>query len=118
MEISVCSAAKFFLMTIFASSAVCVQIHRSSCRKDSLFKIAARNSKLNGGLISSINVTDLSSCVKSCLDTDTCQSVNYLDDGINNPTCELLNAMLPGSGSLVSSSGWKFYQPVNTTVSF
>ena len=117
MKISLLSTIELFVINVLISNSVCVQIHRSTCRKETLFKIAGRNSKLSGGLISSIVVKALSSCVKSCLNTDACQSVNYLDD-FNNPTCELLNTTLSGGGSLVSINGWRFYQPVNTTVSF
>ena len=101
---------------LIVKNAVCVQFHRSGCRKETVFKIAARNSKLGHSLISSSEVKDISHCVKLCLDNNSCQSVNYLDDKSNKPTCELLGSVFSGNGSLISSNGWKFYQPVNTTV--
>ncbi len=94
------------------------QIIRFDCRKDGLFKLVARNTKLQGSqiLLMTTSLVSLSQCAKLCVDKSLCMSLNY------NPIatdCELLvESRNPiGNRTLSSISDWKHYEPV-TRVSY
>ena len=91
--------------------------HRTACRKAVLFKLSDRGKKLTGGANSIIQQgkeATLSSCVKRCLDKDTCITINY-----KRPTkgsaaaenCQLLN-ISKSNGVMAESTGWNHYEPV------
>ena len=92
-------------------------IYRSSCRKDTLFKITDRNVKINGDLLTSNFQKGLSYCVRQCVEIDGCMSINYNQNVLNSSNCEILSISKNGTLLLESVSGWNHYEPI-TMVSF
>ncbi len=95
------------------------QIFRYECRKDGLFKLVARNAKLESSqiLLMTTSLVSLSQCAKLCVDEIFCMSLNY------NPIttdCEILiESRNPlGNKTLSSIPGWKHYEPVMNRVSY
>ena len=93
------------------------EIFRSSCRTDGLFKITDRNAKLDSIKISSLKVPSLSICARNCIKESSCLSINYNPGISSQENCELLASNKSTIGaSLISSTGWKHYNPVTQQV--
>ena len=92
-----------------------VQIYRGNCRKESLFKIGGRGTRLDGNIISSKTSSKLSLCAKSCIDETSCKSFNY---NVVALICQLLSKDKNDVGveKLVAAQGWNHYHPVEFMV--
>ena len=94
------------------------EVHRSSCRRDALFKAADRDKKLTGissNLIFSGHAASLSLCAHKCTSTPPCMTFNYKKKPSSSQdlNCQLLDINRSNSkASLQSSVGWIHYQPV------
>ena len=98
------------IATIFSAIAKTMQIYRSECRRDVLFKIAARNARLDVVTISIKALARLHLCAKACLDESACKSINY---NAVTGSCHTLsrNRQDVSSDKMKSDDGWNFYQP-------
>ncbi len=98
------------------------KIHRSSCRKDALFKLTDRNKKLQGqasNVIGSSRVKSLPLCVKLCMQPPNCRSINYKSEPGSNTekNCQLLDIDKSNStAQLTEAAGWKHYEPVSQVI--
>ena len=92
-----------------------VQIYRGNCRKESLFKIGGRGTRLDANIISSKTSPRLSLCAKSCIDETSCKSFNY---NVVALICQLLSKDKNDVGveKLVAVDGWNHYQPIEFMV--
>ena len=95
-------------ITVFDTS---FEIYRMSCRKDALFKLSARNSKLQVIPISMVAVDNLSLCARMCIHENTCKSINY---NVFNKSCEILskNKSDVGNDMIKNADNWRHYEPI------
>ena len=96
------------LVTVFDIS---FEIYRMSCRKDALFKLSARNSKLQVIPISMVAVDNLSLCARMCIHENTCKSLNY---NVFNKSCEILSKSKSevGNDMIKNADNWRHYEPI------
>ena len=82
-----------------------------SCRRDALFKLSARNSKLQVIPISMVAVDNLSLCARMCIHENTCKSVNY---NVFNKSCEILSKSKSevGNDMIKNADNWRHYEPI------
>lgn len=103
------------IFCFYSHKSVCeeVTIHRSACRRDTLFKRVDANHKLSGsGNVVLRTAPALSYCVRDCLQLQRCLSVNYKYTGGEN-NCELLDLGKSNSTAILSAAGgWHHYGPV------
>ena len=94
-----------------------LEIHRMSCRRHAMFKISARNSKLDVIPISTKTMQHLSLCAKMCLGENTCKTLNY---NAQLKSCEALSQTKQeaGNNKTTSANGWDYYEPVIYEVSY
>ena len=93
------------------------EIFRYSCRKDGLFKLIARDTKLKTTVNSTEKAKSLSLCAKYCIANNQCRSFNYQQSANQ---CEILqeNKTTSITGTFSSASGWKHYAPIQGQVSY
>ena len=89
-------------------------ITRNSCRKDGLFKLINGNIRLDATALKTVKVKSLVFCAKECLDTSTCRSFNYKQ---STRMCVVFASNKATNGSMISSDGWNYYEPVRKWVS-
>eukprot|EP00795_Rhopilema_esculentum_P013206 gene13206-4022_t len=101
----------FLLLSCHIIAVNGVQIYRGNCRKESLFKIGGRGTRLDANIISSKTSSRLSLCAKSCIDEASCKSFNY---NVVALICQLLSKDKNdvGAEKLLAVEGWNHYQPV------
>ena len=93
------------------------EIHRNACRRYGVFKIMDRNYKITSGIIFTQHARSSIICVKFCLDSPTCKTLNYKDSQDNTEkNCELLSTTSRSSKTIVV--GWNHYQPISQTVCY
>ena len=84
-----------------------------------MFKVTDRNTTVNEGILFKIRAKSLSFCVKYCVETSDCKSIDYKPPRkrlkFNN--CHILNNTRL-SGSTVNVTGWNHYEPVPQSVCF
>ena len=99
-------------ITVFDTS---FEIYRQSCRRDALFKLSARNSKLEVIPISMVTVDNLSLCARMCVHKNTCKSINY---NVFNKSCEVLSKsrLEVGNDVLKNADNWRHYEPIANEV--
>ena len=99
-------------ITVFDTS---FEIYRMSCRRDALFKLSARNSKLEVTPISMETVDNLSLCARMCVHENTCKSINY---NVFNKSCEVLSKsrLEVGNDMLKNADNWRQYEPITYEV--
>eukprot|EP00795_Rhopilema_esculentum_P013208 gene13208-4024_t len=103
--------AVYLLLSCHFVAVNSVQIYRGNCRKESLFKIGGRGTRLDANIISSKTSSRLSLCAKSCIDEASCKSFNY---NVVALICQLLSKDKNdvGAEKLLAVEGWNYYQPV------
>ena len=91
------------------------EIYRQSCRRDALFKLSARNSKLEVIPISLVTVDSLSLCARMCVRENACKSINY---NVFNKSCEVLSKSKweVGNVMLKNADNWRHYEPISYEV--
>ena len=92
-----------------------VTIHRTQCRRDTMLKKFKENAKLTGASNTiRRKVTSLAYCVRDCLKTFYCLSVNFKKTATGNENkCELLDIRSTNSSAVVLEKlGWNIYEPV------
>eukprot|EP00794_Sanderia_malayensis_P014996 gene14996-16543_t len=96
------------------------KIHRSSCRRDALFKIAGRDKKLVGNILASVHVANLALCARQCTSSQSCQTINYKKQFSGQElNCQLLNVTMESEEvTLTASTGWMHYAPVLQLAAF
>ena len=101
-------------ITVFDTS---FEIYRKSCRRDALFKLSARNSKLEVTPISMVTVDNLSLCARMCVHENTCKSINY---NVFNKSCEVLSKskLEVGNDMVKNADNWRHYEPIAYEVCF
>ena len=93
-------------------------IHRSSCRRDGLFKIVERDKKLKGGLLSLSDQKTLPLCIKECFSNSLCRSSNF-NPNLPTANCEISSITKANSSAVIESCpGWKHYEPIMTVSTF
>eukprot|EP00795_Rhopilema_esculentum_P000383 gene383-10047_t len=90
-------------------------IHRTSCRRDALFKLTDRGKRISGiPTVEVLSVTSRAICVRNCLRRVSCLSINFRSTGNNENNCELVDLNKSNSSAvLTTSAGWDHYEPVN-----
>ena len=89
------------------------QIFRNPCRRDTLFKLENRHSKLSSDKLLSLVVPALAHCARGCLRDSNCLSLNYQPFVSSQVNCELLAGNKTTTGAVIqSSTGWIHYSPV------
>ena len=110
-----------FLSTIpifvtLLQDALCVEIHRSSCRRDAIFKLTDRDKKLalnSANILKTISGVRLPVCANKCTSTFDCRSFNYKKEARTN--CQILDIdKSNASVTLENAIGWNHYEPVET----
>ena len=110
-----------FLSTIpifvtLLQGAIGVEIHRSSCRRDAIFKLTDRDKRLvfnSANIVKTISGVRLPVCANRCTSTFECRSFNYKkEEGIN---CQILDIdKSNASVTLENAIGWNHYEPIET----
>ena len=107
----------FSLICIYEYEISCeeVTIHRTQCRRDTMLKKFKKNAKLTGSSNTILRkVTSLAYCVRDCLKTFNCLSVNFKKTATGNENnCELLDIRSTNSSAVVlDKPEWNIYEPV------
>ena len=107
--------ASHFAFVVFLVSAAKTEIFRFPCKKDAVFKLVKRNSRLDASIASTTVAQTLSICAKNCIDISLCKSFNYNAD---SKSCEALSGsrMTVGDAKLLTTGSWKHYEPVEKQV--
>ena len=102
----------FFINAIQMSS----EVYRISCRRDALFKMSAKNSKLEVVPISISTLQQLYLCARLCLSVNACKCFNY---NVHTKSCEALskNKQEVGNDKLKNAENWNYYEPIMYEVS-
>ena len=97
----------FFITAIEFSS----EINQMSCRRDTMFRLLTRNSKLNVVPIFTKTMEHLSFCTHECLSENACKSFNY---NAQSKSCEALSKTRQEAGDDKTkyADGWDYYEQV------
>ena len=102
------------LATTFQSF-LAAKVHRSTCRRDAVFKATGRDKKLTlspANILSTISALRLPHCAKHCTATVNCRSLNFKP--ANTGSCQILDIDKNNvSVTLVSAVGWIHYEPIS-----
>ena len=108
-------ALGFFCICVHQINCEEITFYRGQCRRDTLFKKFRENKKLTGSSnVIPLTVKSLAYCVRDCLRTVSCLSVNFKRFAtVNEMNCELLDINDSNPSAIVSdASGWNIYKPV------
>ena len=112
---------KLSIGVIIWQSSESILLYRSQCRKDAIFKLTDKNTKVVQNISRNFPAATLSHCARACLGDHTCKSINYSPSASfltpeNN--CETLTTTkYESSQSMLSSqNGWNHYEPLNIEV--
>ena len=100
--------------------AIGAEIHRSSCRRDAIFKLTDRDETLalnSGSILKTISGVRLPVCANKCTSTFHCRSFNYKSK--QSSICQILDIdKSNASVTLENAVGWNHYEPIEMVCVF
>ena len=113
-----CDLRSAIILVVLFESLFAVKVHRSECRRDSLYKASDRDKILTlaaGNIIVATTAVALSTCAKQCTSHSQGRSFNFQKDGSNN--CKILDIDKKNATAKIESApGWIHYEPVDQVV--
>ena len=89
--------------------AVNAWILRSKCKSEADFSNYVNNSILQGNVLTKGTVAEVQECFAMCIQHPSCQSVNYLDEALDN--CELNSNIKENvlKRDFIAKQGWTYF---------